>query len=403
MTVAVPTVDLEIGARTALGATQDAFPVISVFSGAGGMDLGIADVGGSVRVCVEADNHCVDTLHLNRAFFPEAAVIDRPIEYVRSTEILGEARLEKGEAALLIGGPPCQPFSKSGYWLQERREGANDGRAFYLAEYLRVVRDTRPEAFILENVPSLLHASHREGLEWFAWRARRLGYSVDYRVLHAPEYGVPQGRTRLFVLGLRGKHAPKFPTPTHWWHSRDETTKLKRPETAGRWLAPLDKPELAEAEEVASGRWESALREVPPGENYKYLTAWGGHPNPLFVTETKYWSFLLKLSPYRPSWTIQASPGPWTGPFHWDSRRLRVPELAALQTFPRQYQFSGGRRARMRQIGNAVPCQLAAAVAAALLEPVLGFEPARRQVLRYRLATGFDFDESLISHRGHRW
>jgi DNA (cytosine-5)-methyltransferase 1 len=379
------------------------FPVISVFSGAGGMDLGIADIGGALRVCVEADHHCLDTLAANRVFFPEAELIDRPIEFVRSTEILAAGRLSKGDAALLVGGPPCQPFSKSGYWLKDKRHGINDFRASYLGEYLRVLRDTRPESFIMENVPSLFHAAHRGMLEWFKWRASRLGYSVDHRLLQAPQFGVPQSRTRLFVLGLRGKHAPTFPEPTHWWHAADRSAKLQPPETAGRWIAHLDDAKWAEPEEVAQGRWEKALKEIPPGGNYKHLTAWAGHQMPLFVTETKYWSFLLKLSPLRPSWTIQATPGPWTGPFHWTSRRLRVPELAALQTFPRSYTFSGGRRARMRQIGNAVPCRLASAVGAALLAPVLGSMPKRGQKLRYRLARGFPFDPAEVGHKGHRW
>jgi len=93
--------------------------------------------------------------------------------------------------------------------------------------------------------------------------------------------------------------------------------------------------------------------------NYKAHTAWSGHPNPAFVTETRFWNFLLKLSPNLPSWTIAASPGPWTGPFHWESRRLRTPELAALQSFPIGYKFQGSRRERVKQIGNAVPPLLA--------------------------------------------
>lgn len=401
MTLAVAPTEAEL--YPAATSSLAGFPVISIFSGAGGMDLGIADLGGSIRVCVEADHHCVDTLVANRAFYPDAEIIDRPIEFVRSTEILRAARLGKGEAALLIGGPPCQPFSKSGYWRKEERAGINDARAWYVGEYLRVLRDTRPEAFILENVPSLLHPAHRSGLEWFVWRASRLGYTVDYRILHASEYGVPQSRTRLFVLGMRGKHQPSFPKPTHWWHERDRSPKLQQPETAGRWIARLDRASLAEAEEVTSGRWERALSEIPPGGNYKHLTAWARHPQPLFVTETKYWSFLLKLSPLRPAWTIQATPGPWTGPFHWSSRRLRVPELAALQTFPTKYVFAGGRRARIKQIGNAVPCRLSSAIGAALLEPVLGVAPERGQTLSFRLARGYPFDLSAVTHKGHRW
>ena len=96
--------------------------------------------------------------------------------------------------------------------------------------------------------------------------------------------------------------------------------------------------------------------------NYKALTAWAGYPNPKFVADKKFWNFLLKLSPDRYSWTITAQPGPWIGPFHWESRRLRVPEIAAIQTFPEDYQFEGNRSSIQKQIGNAVPCLMAKAM-----------------------------------------
>jgi DNA (cytosine-5)-methyltransferase 1 len=111
--------------------------------------------------------------------------------------------------------------------------------------------------------------------------------------------------------------------------------------------------------ETVTGRWAEHLRSVPPGWNYKAHTAWAGHPRPTFVTETRFWNFLLKLNPQETSWTIAANPGPWTGPFHWRSRRLRTPELLAIQSFPSGYIVCGSRRERVRQIGNAVPPELA--------------------------------------------
>ena len=138
--------------------------------------------------------------------------------------------------------------------------------------------------------------------------------------------------------------------------------------TAGEVLAEYASDKYFEPEEVVQGRWAEHLREVPPGWNYKAHTAWAGHPRPTFETETRFWSFLLKLAKGRPSWTIAASPGPWTGPFHWDSRRLRTPELAALQGFPHNYVVRGPRRDRVRQIGNAVPVPLAKALVRSLLE-----------------------------------
>jgi DNA (cytosine-5)-methyltransferase 1 len=352
---------------------------------------------------VEVDSESVATLTANSRYFPSAKIIERPIEFITSDELLEVGGLKKHEAALLIGGPPCQPFSKAGYWLQNQRNGHEDGRASYLEHYLRVLRDTRPTGFIFENVPSLLHPAQLGGLEYLVWRARRLGYSVKYRVLHAPEYGVPQSRSRLFVIGLRGRAMPEFPTTTHWWHAPETSRKLLPPETAGRWIARLDSTSERETEENVTGRWEEALRQIPPGKNYKHLTAWAGHAKPLFVTETKYWSFLLKLSPYRPSWTLQASPGPWVGPFHWEGRRLRTAEMAALQTFPTEYRISGGRRARIRQVGNAVPSVLAACVARQLLHQVTGKLPRRGRALQFSLSDDFPFDAESLRHRGHRW
>ncbi|MDU1262249.1 MAG: DNA cytosine methyltransferase, partial [Veillonella sp.] len=115
-------------------------------------------------------------------------------------------------------------------------------------------------------------------------------------------------------------------------------------------------------EVTKGGTYYDDLCEVPPGQNYKALTAWAGYPNPKFIADKRFWSFLLKLSPDKPSWTITAQPGPWVGPFHWENRRLRVPEIAALQTFPEDYIFKGSRRSVQKQIGNAVPCLMGAAM-----------------------------------------
>ena len=380
-------------------------PVISLFTGAGGFDLGVEDSGGQVRACVEPDPDCVATLVANRRFFRDARIINRAIEDVSTAELLAEARLKKREAALLVGGPPCQPFSKSAYWLRTKRRGVRDRRASLLDEFLRVLRESAPEAFILENVASLTHPEHRQLYMAFQQRAHALGYAVNAQLVHAVEYGVPQVRARVFVLGRRGKHPPTFPRPTHWWYPRESDVarnRLRSPETAGRWIAPYAGDEHSEEGERLKGRWSTHLKRIPPGWNYKYLTAWAGH-TPVFIAETRYWNFLLKLSPVRPSWTIQANPGPWTGPLHWTGRRLRIPERAALQTFPASYKFRGPRRAQVRQIGNAVPCLLASVITQSLLSEVLGRRPRRGRRLRFGLPEGHDFDWNSLRHRGTRW
>jgi DNA (cytosine-5)-methyltransferase 1 len=119
----------------------------------------------------------------------------------------------------------------------------------------------------------------------------------------------------------------------------------------------------AEPEEVVRGKWAHLLPEVPPGDNYLHFTAERGHANPIFKWRSRYWSFLLKLDPSRPSPTIQAHPGPNVGPLHWDNRRLRVPELKRLFTFPDEFEFVGRRASVQAQIGNSVAPQLAQRVA----------------------------------------
>jgi len=108
-----------------------------------------------------------------------------------------------------------------------------------------------------------------------------------------------------------------------------------------------------------AGSTRTCYRTSPPGENYLHYTAERGHPDPRFTWRSRYWSFLLKLHPDRPSPTIQAQPGPNVGPFHWDNRRLRVGEAKRLFTFPDSFEFVGSRASVQAQLGNAVPPLLA--------------------------------------------
>jgi DNA (cytosine-5)-methyltransferase 1 len=139
--------------------------------------------------------------------------------------------------------------------------------------------------------------------------------------------------------------------------------------TAGTALAGLKpKSNAFEPEEVVTGTYADALAAVPPGDNYLYWTAERGHPSPRFKWRSRYWSFLLKLNPDKPSPTIQGQPGPWVGPFHWECRRLRVAELKRLMTFPDDFVVIGSRREQQLQLGNAVPPKLAEAVARSIAD-----------------------------------
>jgi DNA (cytosine-5)-methyltransferase 1 len=166
------------------------------------------------------------------------------------------------------------------------------------------------------------------------------------------------------VVGVpKGKMLPELPEATHGgrWERRTTGDDGRPHVTAGEALSGLST--TPEAEEVVRGRWGHLLPAIPPGDNYLHYTAERGNPAPLFEWRSRYWSFLLKLSPDRPSPTIQAQPGPNVGPFHWENRRLRVPELQRLFTFPDEFNFVGRRGSVQAQIGNSVPPLLARRVA----------------------------------------
>lgn len=186
-------------------------------------------------------------------------------------------------------------------------------------------------------------------------------------MLNAADHGVPQARPRLFVVGCRKREKlPELPEPTHHgeWERRKVVGGPLPHMTTGEALDGLiTEPE---PEEVVRGRWGHLLPEIPPGQNYLHFTEERGHPSPIFEWRSRYWSFLLKLDPAKPSATIQAHPGPNVGPFHWDGRRLRVGELRRLFTFPDDFSFAGRRASVQAQVGNSVPPLLARRVAEAV-------------------------------------
>lgn len=341
-------------------------PAISLFSGAGGLDLGVERAGYEIRACVEYERDACSTLEAN---FPGVEIIHGDITDVPTEAILDAAELKPGEAELVVGGPPCTPFSKSGYWLEYKRLG-KDPDASLLEHFVRVVAEAKPTSFLLENVYGLAYRNHnREHFSRLLAALKGLGYCVAYRVLLAADFGVPQRRQRLFVLGsLAG--TPTFPAPTHSGPHETRTrydTSLIPHVTAGEAISDLaDRRDLAEPEEAVGGKYGHLLADIPPGDNYLHFTEKRGHPDPQFGWRQRYWSFLLKLDPEQPSPTIQAQPGPYVGPFHWDNRRLRLPEIKRLQTFPDDHTVAGSRRAAQVQLGNAVPPALAALVAGQL-------------------------------------
>ena len=353
---------------------------VSLFSGAGGLDLGIERAGYSVVFGVENDPTAVATLNRNRAtWYPrlgEVSPLD--ITTLDSEDVLKLLALRPGEIDLLVGGPPCVAFSKSGFHLEYKRQG-RDPKANLLEFYLDYLKALEPRAFLMENVFGLAYRNQSAAFfEALCEGITKAGYSLTYGVLNAADYGVPQNRQRLFLIGTHDGTQLELPKATHWGeHERrlppENVAELAPHVTAGEALRGLEtKPEEGES---VNGKWGHLLPEIPPGRNYLHYTEELGHPEPLFRWRSRYWTFLLKLDPNRPSPTLQGQPGPYVGPFHWENRRLRVPELKRLHGFPDDYVLEGTRRDAVLQVGNAVPPLLAEVVARAVSNQVDAARP----------------------------
>lgn len=359
---------------------KDKPKVISLFSGAGGLDYGLEAAGFETAVCIEMEKNCCNTLRANRHW----PVLEGKIEDFSTKEILKTAGLRVREAALLVGGPPCQPFSKSGYWKTGDSRRLEDPRANTLEEYMRVLEESLPEAFILENVYGLAYKGKDEGLVFLQNRLneinkrRKTKYSFTPRVLNAAQYGVPQVRERVFIIGARDGRKFIFPEPRFVpqdFSSAEELFKFDSYRCAWDAIGDLDSQDDATFPSKVGGNWGDLLPSIPEGKNYLWHTNRGGGKE-LFGWRTRYWSFLLKLSKELPSWTIQAQPGTAIGPFHWKNRRLTMREMARLQTFPDNVEVLGGTSNIQRQIGNAVPSLLAEVLGREILHQYFGIQSA---------------------------
>jgi DNA (cytosine-5)-methyltransferase 1 len=354
--------------------------VISLFTGAGGLDLGFEAAGFTTRVAVELDPDAVATIRHNRDW----PLIPHDIhsDAASSERLLKTARLRQGDADVLIGGPPCQPFSKSGYWASGDALRLADPRASTLGAYLRVLRDTLPKAYLLENVPGIAFTAKDEGLAFLRKEIESINrdtgccYTFRAQLLRAVEFGVPQDRHRVFIIGHRDGKDFVFPEPSHGEIGEGDLLGGPRDRVLTAWDAIGDQEDDDDPCLRVTGKWAKLLPTIPEGFNYLYHTD-RGQGLPLFGWRRRYWSFLLKLAKAQPSWTIAAQPGPAIGPFHWRNRRLSVRELCRLQTFPKDYVVLGSLRAAQKQVGNAVPSALAERLALEIRQQLLGDKSAR--------------------------
>lgn len=335
---------------------------IGFFSGAGGLDIGTQLAGAKVISSLDFDRDSVETMKSNN-YFRYSTHFHKDIKDVSASDYSLIIKNNNPEKLILVGGPPCQPFSKAGYWITNEKRKASEDPRNMIGNYLRVINDIKPDGFLLENVESILHPTNKIAVEHLIEAIDKMGYHLDIIKSNALDYGVPQKRKRVFFVASKNQFKSEL-IKTHGSEKEIVYNSSLLPyENTLDWIGKFDKPEYFEKEEVTTGKtYSHELMAVPPGKNYLALTARDNYPEPKFIANTRFWSFLLKLHPEQPSWTISAQPGPWVGPFHWTGRRLRVPEIAALQTFPEDYIFSGSRRSVQKQIGNAVPSLLGKAM-----------------------------------------
>ncbi|MEX2376346.1 MAG: DNA cytosine methyltransferase [Dehalococcoidia bacterium] len=348
---------------------------VSLFSGCGGLDWGLREAGFNISYATDLEPLCGDSHKSN--FGEETRFEVASVESISKESIQATIESELHGLELLVGGPPCPPYSKSRFYRKEKPRGLADpvGDAT-LAGYLRLLEELKPRAFLFENVPGFSFKVHRTAVEALVSKAHSLGYSTAWEVINAADYGVPQIRKRFFMVGMLDRKF-KFPKQTH----RDPSSKqselfsesLPPWVTAGEVINDLDTPENAcDAGHFAGGKHHDLLREVPPGDNYLFFTKERGHPEPKFQWRSRYWSFLLKLSPDMPSWTIQARRSNNMGPLHWRNRILRIEEVKRLQTFPDHFQLAGTLEQQWRQVGNAVPPLMAEVLGKAILSQLEG-------------------------------
>jgi DNA (cytosine-5)-methyltransferase 1 len=349
--------------------------VISFFSGAMGLDIGLQSAGLNIKIGQDFDTACVETMQANGH-----EVVGGDIRNIAPDDMLNAARLSIGEPFLVCGGPPCQSFSTAG-----RRLGINDPRGSLFMDFIRMIDCIRPRFFIMENVKGLMsaplkHIPHADRsndkitdeeksgtvLDVVLGEFKRLGYKTVYGILDAVNYGVPQFRERFVLIGSRDGEEIFLPIPTNFQFHQDKQYQWV---TLREAIGDLEN----ESGECAGfGAERTRLLElIPQGGNWRDL--------PLDLVEQAmggaYRSGGGKVGFYRRLSYSQPAPTLVTSPIQKASmlchpiqnRPLSVREYARIQQFPDNWRFAGAVTAKYRQIGNAVPVGLAKALGQAIL------------------------------------
>lgn len=343
--------------------------VISFFSGAMGLDLGLEQAGLHIRICQDFDESCIKTIEANG----KNAILG-DIRNIKPEDILNKTGLKQGEPFLVCGGPPCQPFSTAG-----KRLGINDPRGSLFMDYIRMINYIRPRFFIMENVKGIMSSplktssdqtldknSPKTVLDVILSEFNKLEYKTVYGILDAVNYGVPQFRERFVLIGSRDYEDIFLPIPTNFQMHQNKEMLWK---TTGDAIKDLEN-NPGECASFSDERLKY-LRMVPEGGNWKDLPtnilekAMGG----AYLSGGGKVGFYRRLSYSQPSPTVVTSPvQKATMMCHpTQDRPLSIKEYARLQQFPEDWNFVGTTSAKYRQIGNAVPVGLAKAIGKAII------------------------------------
>ena len=294
--------------------------VISLFSGAGGLDLGFKQAGFNLIWANDFDKDAVETYKENIG--KECVLGD--ITKIPSSEI--------PNADVMIGGFPCQGFSMA----NTKRHELDERNSLYL-EYVRILKAKQPKVFVAENVKGILSLGKGEIIKAIIQDFSDAGYSVEYKLLNAADYGVPQTRQRVIIVGIRKDLDIQFEFPKQT-HSKNGNDGLKRWVSIKEAISHLPDPDGENADSVPNNEYSQ----------YKVITRdFTGH---------------RKTSADLPSPTILARGNGGGGvvaiPHYKNNRRMTVRESAAIQTFPDNFTFKGTRGSCYRQVGNAGPVLL---------------------------------------------
>jgi len=347
--------------------------VISLFSGAMGLDIGMGEAGLNVIIGQDFDSACVETMKANGH-----NVLGGDIRDIKPQELLDMTGLEVGEPFMICGGPPCQPFSTAG-----KRLGINDPRGSLFMDFIRMIDYIRPRFFVMENVKGIMSAplkhvpsSERDEndpdqklgtvLDVILSEFYKLGYKTVYGILDAVNYGVPQFRERFILIGSRDQEEIFLPVPTHFQAHQNPEYRWK---TVGAAIKDLEN-ETGDCATLSPER-KKYLHMIPEGGNWRDLPkelipiAMGG----AYESGGGKVGFYRRLSYAQPSPTITTSPAQKATMLCHPKldRPLSVKEYARIQQFPDDWKFIGTTAAKYKQIGNAVPIGLGKAIGMAII------------------------------------